>query len=359
MAKEYKLEKQFIGLFVGTAVGDALGLPREGLSTKRAEKIFGKNIRHALLVLSPSKRYSTCSDDTDHMLFTAYTLNKTRTEENDVFAKELAWQMKRWFLSLPPGIGMATLKSILKLMVGVSNKKSGVFSAGNGPVMRAPIIGAYHADDFIKMMTLLSISTRMTHTDPKAYEGALAIAVAASILTKNNPDSAPTDSYFKQLLPLIKDDELKRNLILCQKGLFAQKSLTAYANALSLTKKGVTGYVNHTVPIVIYAWLAYFNDYEKTITSLIQLGGDSDTTAAIAGALAGLTVGVKGIPREWRKGIVNDPASLKQLRRYAIKIARKSNNKVKMPSYLVSLLKNILSFPIILGHGFRRLFPPY
>ena len=45
------MSDRIAGLLLGTAVGDALGLPREGLSATRAQRMFGPEVRHALLFL--------------------------------------------------------------------------------------------------------------------------------------------------------------------------------------------------------------------------------------------------------------------------------------------------------------------
>ena len=356
-------EKQYIGLLIGTAIGDAVGLPREGLAPKRAQKLFGNKIQHSFFVLPYIKRLGICSDDTDHLVLTAFSLLKNLPKHNsEYFAKELNYQMKRWFLSCPPGIGMATIKASFKLMLGISHKKSGVFSAGNGAVMRAPIIGAFYADDFETMQTLLRISTQITHTDPKAFEGSLSIALAASILIKNNPSTAPISEFFNTVFPLIQGEELKNNLLIAQKSLLNHESAELFVQKLGLAKKGISGYVNHTVPVVIYCWLRYFNDYPETVTQIIRLGGDTDTNAAIVGALCGITVGEEGIPKEWVDHTINWPLSISFLRKLAKKLALSetgNNIQISMPIFPFLLLKNLLSFPTIIFHGFRRLLPPY
>jgi len=72
----------------------------------------------------------------------------------------------------------------LKLLVGVSPKRAGVFSAGNGPAMRAPILGVLIADES-QLAAFARASTRLTHIDPKAEIGALAIAFAARCAAKD------------------------------------------------------------------------------------------------------------------------------------------------------------------------------
>ena len=66
-----------------------------------------------------------------------------------------------------------------KLCIGFPPSRSGIFSAGNGPAMRAAILGVYAAHDHDRLAELIQASTTLTHTDPDAEYGALAVALAA------------------------------------------------------------------------------------------------------------------------------------------------------------------------------------
>ena len=58
--------------------------------------------------------------------------------------------------------------SCLKLCVGKKYPNSGYYSAGNGPLMRAPVIGAYFYDNEENRKNAVKISTLITHTHPLA-----------------------------------------------------------------------------------------------------------------------------------------------------------------------------------------------
>src|SRR5262249_38292973 len=121
------------GVLLGTAVGDALGLPREGLSAQRASKLYG---------LAPLQHRfcfgrGMTSDDTEHACMVAQSL-LSAPDNADAFIRSLAGRLRIWLVGMPAGIGWATLRAILKLWMGFSPRRSGVLSAGNGPAMRAP-----------------------------------------------------------------------------------------------------------------------------------------------------------------------------------------------------------------------------
>jgi len=58
------------------------------------------------------------------------------------------------------------------------------------------------------------------------------------------------------------------------------------------------GYVIEVLESSIWFFLNC-ESYEETILSIVNIGHDTDTSAAIAGGLAGLYYGVKGIPEYW------------------------------------------------------------
>ena len=86
-----------------------------------------------------------------------------------------------YVVSLPAGVGLATARAVLKLWLGFSPRRSGVYSAGNGPAMRSPVLGVCFGDRPEPLRALVRACTRVTHRDPKAEHGALAVALAAHL----------------------------------------------------------------------------------------------------------------------------------------------------------------------------------
>ncbi len=123
------------------------------------------------------------SDDTEHTCMVAQALISSGGDL-PAFRDSLSWNMRLWLLYLPAGVGSATLRAILKLLLGFPPDRSGVYSAGNGPAMRSAIIGVSYGDNQSKMRDLVKISTKTTHTNPKAEWGALAVAIAAQMASE-------------------------------------------------------------------------------------------------------------------------------------------------------------------------------
>lgn len=344
------------GLLVGLAVGDALGLPYEGLSRRRSLKMFGPPDRYRFFF-----GRGMISDDTEHACMTAQALLRSN-QDPDRFSRSLAWKLRWWLVALPAGTGFATLRAIMKLWMGVPPGKSGVFSAGNGPSMRAPVIGAVfnREPDLLRLFT--RSSTRLTHTDPKAEYGAWIVAEAASAAVSMGHEGLDVLELVHRLRMNLDDKELDRLLDRLVEALDSSMSLREFADSIGL-EKGVSGYVLHTVPVALYAFLKYLGDFDRTVMEVISLGGDTDSTGAVAGALAGAAIGIEGIPERWIKGIAEWPRSTEWMSRLAVRMADMASGKNSPgPEPLLwpgILPRNLFFLVVVLFHGFRRLFPPY
>jgi ADP-ribosylglycohydrolase len=344
-----------VGCLLGTAIGDALGLPYEGLSPRRARRLFGPPDRHRLL---PGR--GMVSDDTEHACMVAQSLVAS-AGDLEVFARALSRRLRFWLLGVPAGTGWATLRSILRLWAGFGPDRSGVRSAGNGPAMRAAIIGAA-IDDPERLRALVRISSRMTHTDPRAERGAIAVALAAHLVSRNNAvsggeflralqDSLPGEE--DELVPLL------RNVV---SSVEQGQSPAAFAETLGLAG-GVSGYVYHSVPVALHAWLANPRDFRAAVTAVIRCGGDTDSTGAIVGGIVGAAVGKDGIPAEWLGGLAEWPRSAAWMERLAAQLQSSmqpgsKERPIELPAYGV-VPRNLFFLSVVLLHGLRRLLPPY
>ena len=344
-------ESKISGLLIGTAVGDAIGLPFEGISRRRAKRFFWGELQHNFLF-----GRGMLSDDTEHTFIVAQALLDSH-DDIERFSHNLAWRLRWWFLRLPAGVGKATARACLKLWCGFSPKCSGVFSAGNGPAMRAAIFGAIIPDNE-KRYAFVKASTLMTHTDPKALTGAVAVAdLAAWVIGRESQILPECGEICDLLLSIEPQDDAWWNLVAKMKhGWENNFTVVDFADTLGL-QNGVSGYVYHTVPVAVYAWFQHFGDYRRTLESVIACGGDTDTVGAIAGALAGASVGEAGIPADWIDGICDAPISIAILRKTATAIAEQLG-PVKY-CWAISIPRNLLFLLTVLGHGFRRLLPPY
>jgi len=352
------IEDHLIGILLGTAVGDALGLPCENLSPRRRRTLFPGPARHRLLF-----GRGMISDDTEQTLFVAQSLLK-HADDAAAFQRDLAKRLRNWFLALPAGLGKATLRACLKLCLGWPAGRSGVRSAGNGAAMRAALIGGYFHNEPEDLERFVRAASEITHCDPRAIVGALAVAhVSAWTAERSNaemPEAAEVCDRLKTIAP--GDAEWQRLVATIQQAHAHGRSVQEFAAELGL-EHGVTGYVYHTVPVAVYPWLRHYGDFRATVEAALDCGGDTDTVGAIAGALAGATCGASGIPAEWIDPICDWPRSVAVLREAGRRLAaqRRSGSGPGPVAYFwpAVLLRNLFFLVVVLLHGFRRLGPPF
>jgi ADP-ribosylglycohydrolase len=333
------------GSLLGTAVGDSLGLPFEGLSARRASRVFGDPLRHHLL---PGR--GMVSDDTEHACFTARAL-LLAGDDVDAFGRHLAASLRWWFAGLPAGIGLATLRAIIKSCIGFPPDRSGVFSAGNGPAMRSAVIGVAWGHNPQRMAQFVMRSTRITHTDPKAFDGALAVALAAH-------QSATADTISPQAFidRLEAGPEFIGLVKRAAESAARGESVGSFAAGIG-SRGGISGYMLHTVPCVLQVWFRFPDDFAGGVREIIAAGGDTDTSAAIYGGIAGARVGKEGLPAGALEGIVEWPRSTAWVEKLGNALARGE----ACPGYFVPgiAVRNAVFMAVVLAHGFRRLVPPY
>lgn len=343
------------GSLFGTAIGDAIGLPFEGMSRKRIAKFKTSPLKHRFFF-----GRGMLSDDTEHTCMVAHALIFSKGDK-DKFADNMAWSLRWWLLGLPAGIGMATLKACMKLWLFIKPDESGVFSAGNGPGMRSALIGVYAHDDEVLRKELITINTRITHTDEKAVLGSLIIAELAAHNVGTDPVTA--DNITEKLSHIIKDNEELTELV-NSAAESVKKGQTAieYCDQLGF-KKGVGGYIYHTLPVVLHIVLRHNDNFEAAITETIECGGDTDTVAAIIGGIVGARVGLDGINENWLANLKDWPRTKDYLYKLSeelvyVKVKQGSGTTFWIDPIRI-WLRNAFFMIWVLAHGFRRLLPPY
>jgi len=126
---------------------------------------------------------------------------------------------------------------------------------------------------------------------------------------------------------------------------------------------GVSGYIYHTVPVYLHAWLSHQNscqnDFRNAIVDVLRCGGDADSTAAIVGGIIGAQVGLEQIPAAWRDQIIEWPRTVSWMQKVAHAAAE--NREMEAPIWFAfaTLGRNLLLLIVVILHGFRRLLPPY
>lgn len=343
------------GALLGCALGDAIGLPYEALSKRRAARLLGAPDRHRFRL-----GRGMVSDDTEHSCLVAQALCASGGDV-EAFRAHLARGLRWWLLGLPAGIGFATLRATLKLWLGFDPRRSGVYSAGNGPAMRSAVLGAA-IEDRARLVELVRANTLITHSDPRAFAGALAVALAARQSAHGEVDATRLAHEVRHLCPDPSGAECADAIASAAESVARGEATTEFATDLGCAR-GVTGFVLHSVPVALHAWLAHPRDAAPAIRSAVECGGDTDTVAAIVGGIVGAGVGIDGLPRDWLDGLAEWPRSVDWMKKLGgATAAAMHDGKPRRPPAVSApavLARNLLFTGVVLGHVARRLLPPY
>ena len=275
------IESRFKGCLLGLAVGDALGAHFEG---QPAEDIARQYRTAHDLIENPPHGDLWYTDDTQMAIGVAESLVKCgRINEREL--------CKRFAANYLPQRGYgAGAKIVLQAMVEGSDHKSlaenhfpgGSF--GNGAAMRVAPVGLMFQHNQEQLWQQARLSALPTHVHPLGIEGAQVLALAVG-LASTIEDFDP-DEFFANLsekcTSLEYSDPLRRAAKLSD-----VCNLALFGNGIEATSSVVTA---------IAAFGLTPNSYEETIGNAILLGGDTDTIAAMAGAISGAFLGHAAIP---------------------------------------------------------------
>jgi ADP-ribosylglycohydrolase len=225
--------------------------------------------------------------------------------------------------------------------------------------MRSAILGVYFADDCKRRQEFVRASSEITHRDPRAIIAALAVAEAAAWMSRQDDE---IEALLETLDALSADSEWQSLTHAIRLALSLDEQVTDFARRIG-ADDGVSGYAYRSVPVAIFAAIRHLRDFQAAVSEVIACGGDTDTVAAITGALVGSRVCVQGIPARWYVSILDWPRSPALLLRVAstLKECRQTKTAARPVRYFWPAipLRNAAFTAIVLLHGIRRLLPPY
>lgn len=332
---------RLLGFLLGLALGDALGLPYEGMSAKRVARRSQRLDRFRLLGAT-----GFVSDDTEQSALVAQALCR-EPRERERCVRAFRRSLLGWFARLPFGIGGATLRACVRIALGF--RRTGVRSAGNGAAMRAGVLGAWFADAPERRRDYGRALAQITHTDERAIEGALYVAELSAGAACAEPEA---DRYVlvRNARAVLVSPQLQDALDRAQE--LARAGATPAAAVAAL---GNTGFIVHTVGIASFCFLRAGASPLDAIQSAIRAGGDTDTHAAIVGGWVGALHGASALPTPLIQAIHDGPFGPTHLRGLADALFEDA--PPPRWSRARALLRNLALYPVILGHGFARLIP--
>lgn len=283
-------------VLVGTAVGDAAGLPWEGL--------HADVVRRHVVDAPVWPLRGAVSDDTEQSALLAISWAEADGDP-DLLAQRLGSHLRSWLLGVPSGIGLGTLRALLKSFVGLG----GVHSEGNGAAMRAAPLGVLCTAD--RLERTVEASARVTHTAPAAIEGALLVALATA------------GADWDQLADVPVDPQLRAHVARAARAARDGDDPDALARDMGCAGF-VTGWVSHTVPMALLLGTTA-PDPGAAVLAAVRQGGDTDSVAAIAGAIAA----ARGGPVPWEERLAPGPYDGPHLRAIASAVVRADRGPIR------------------------------
>lgn len=296
-------------ILYGKAIGDALGLPveftkREVLSNNPITGMTGHGAYNQVA--------GTWSDDTSMALAIADSLAECKGYNlEDIANKFLEWAFNNKYT--PHGvtfdIGSTTIKALNQLKNGTSPIESGMGgdTRSNGSIMRTLALLPYLLDKPIqeRFRIVFEVSA-ITHSSFICKFSCFFLCeYALSLLEYRNQ---PITYVTLPMTALIFAQDKITWFILDNKidNIQVNNFNIALNGIEKLTENNISSGNSCIDSLEASMWcLLETKNYRNALLKAVNLGGDTDTTAAITGALAAITYGFDSIPKEWIEVLAN------------------------------------------------------
>ncbi|OKH17254.1 ADP-ribosylglycohydrolase family protein [[Limnothrix rosea] IAM M-220] len=289
---------QIQGGLMGLCVGDALGVPVE-FST-RAERrndpvisMRGYGTYH--------QPPGTWSDDSSLTFCLAEAIAEVGL--GDELPEHLGRKMGLWLQQAywtPHGetfdVGNTTAAAIRKMLDGVSPLEAGGSderSNGNGSLMRIlPLAFFAETLSYEELLDLAHNVSSLTHRHPRSLVACgIYLSIAIELV-----DNRGVETAYRRGTKRAQD--FYENSIYRNELEHYEEVLLGSLEKLSTDEIESDGYVVNALEAALWCLLRHDN-YADTVLAAVNLGEDTDTTAAIAGGLAGIYYGLEDIPKKW------------------------------------------------------------
>lgn len=331
--------KQIQGCILGGAIGDALGSQTEFHRNDGTEHITD---------LGPTWGYQwpAFSDDTQNALAIAealltYRPNDDGMDQIDLFMEEVAKNFVKWADDDPRwGVndrspGGTCMSGTRALACGTPWTKSGsVAGKGNGSSMRAWPVGCAYYDDPILGFQMGAMTAIPTHNNLES----LLAAGAVAYLVANAIRGLKWGANVAAMCRLIENWKAELPLYTMGGGADPEWALGRLSSAYTLGNSDMTEMEwknfngNDGKAIESVAAAIFYNTrchrYEDVIIGCANYTKDSDSTACIAGAIAGARWGIDCIRKDWQTRIEKSA--------YLFDIAKRLYNSVELENERVA-----------------------
>jgi ADP-ribosyl-[dinitrogen reductase] hydrolase len=275
------LAERYAGSLLGLACGDAVGTTVEfrapGTFAKLTDMIGGGPFE-----LAPGQ----WTDDTSMALCLAESLLYCKGfDARDQMARYTNWWRWGYFSATGECFDIGnTVQQALRRFEETGNPYAGSsdpMTAGNGSLMRLAPVVLYYFPDRLAVDQYCAESSRTTHAASEAIECCRLFGYLLCLALEGRS----RQDFFEVSMEDLKEPRVAR----LAAGSFLDKRTEEIAG---------TGYCVASLEAALWCFSRGY-DFQSTVLAAANLGDDADTTAAIAGQLAGAYYGVQSIPPAW------------------------------------------------------------
>ncbi len=305
------------GALAGLALGDALGMPTQAMSPEQIRAVYGRITGlvdgDASQPYAPGMPAGSVTDDTEQALLVASLLVRGRGSSSGRVALDagefahalLAWEdsmIERGSLDL---LGPSTKAALERVRAGEDPLSVGGAGTTNGAAMRVTPIGiAISTEDPQAFADAVWSSCQVTHATRQGFQSAALVAAAVS-MGIDTPRSAASDMTALLWKAVSYVDSLpERGAWTPDPDVVAatRRAMQLVANPASSSLECLVEQVGTSVASaqaipMAFALLAR-DPSPQALLDAANLGGDTDTIGAIAGAILGAALGVEVLPTD-------------------------------------------------------------
>ncbi|MFE7169977.1 ADP-ribosylglycohydrolase family protein [Streptomyces sp. NPDC057616] len=298
-----------LGAFYGLALGDALGMPTQVMSRQDVVRVYG-----TLTGFEPARPDNPVSagmpagsvtDDTDQAVIVGRLIDEGhgRIDPLRLAHELLDWEKEMKAKGSFDLLGPSTKAALDAVARGVPPQEAGRNGTTNGAAMRATPVGiAFAADPLDAFVDRVVESCQVTHDTTIGIAGAAAVAAAVSA----GVDGASLDEAVITAVAAARAGARRGHWIagadIASRIEWAYELVRGLSEADALDRVvalvGTSVASQESVPAAFAVLAVAGGDPWRAALLAANLGGDSDTIGAIAGAVAGSVRGLSALPAE-------------------------------------------------------------
>ncbi|HEX7976761.1 MAG TPA: ADP-ribosylglycohydrolase family protein [Anaerolineales bacterium] len=303
--------KRAYGCLIGSAIGDAMGMPASFMSPEKIKQVYGRITGF----LPPDKEQvvhgsldaGEVTDDTEESLIIAAVLEEAGRFDPALFIKKMRdWAVETKILESTI-IGPSTRRFLNAVVNGEDPQEAGKIGDTNGGAMRVAPIGIFYHGDVSQAIRAGLASGRLSHGSRPGLASTAAIAAAIAVAVEGNctpqevmaaavqgAEAGEKEGFDIPAPSVARRIRLAIELV----DRHRERSMDEISYLLyQIIGAGMKSY--ESIPLSLGIFYAAKGDYQKGLLAAINVGDDADTNGAITGALCGAYCGSDAIQPAW------------------------------------------------------------